>query len=67
MKRFRLGLGVLLGLLLTIIPASLFAGSQPDAMMLNAVTQAERVCAARYQYKKVVGNQGIYTFWIPEF
>jgi len=38
MNTFRLGLGVLLGLLLTIIPASLFAASQPDAVALNAVT-----------------------------
>lgn len=38
MKTFRLGLGVLVGLLLTIIPASLFAASQPDAVGLNAVT-----------------------------
>ena len=38
MKTVRLSVGVLLGLLLTIIPASLFAASQPSAMVLNAVT-----------------------------
>ncbi len=38
MKKFRLSLGVLFGLLLTIIPTSLFASSPPDAVLLHAVT-----------------------------
>lgn len=37
MRTFRLGLGVLVGLLLTIIPASIFAASQPDTVLLDAV------------------------------
>ena len=38
MKRFHIMLGVLVGLLLTLIPTSLFAASQPDAALLHAVT-----------------------------